>query len=85
MRCYDFPDIVIHDPSCPRYHGGVCHPLPTPVPPYTEDEAQVVRMHCDIIDDVHETMRTGRPSGFAQGMVYPTGTTAEPRDLSELN
>jgi len=41
MACYDFPEVVIHDPSyeCGRYKkGGVCRPLPTPVEPYTEEE-----------------------------------------------
>lgn len=41
-RCYDFPEAVVHDPNCPRYNGGVCRPMPTPVEPYTEEEASAV-------------------------------------------
>lgn len=44
-HCYDFPEVVIHqeDNSCGRYRkGGICRPLPTPVEPYTEDEAEAV-------------------------------------------
>lgn len=37
-NCYDFPLAVIHTPICPRYRGGVCHPLPTPVEPMTDEE-----------------------------------------------
>jgi len=38
--CYDFPLLVLHanDGTCPRYNGGICHPLPTPVQPYANDE-----------------------------------------------
>jgi hypothetical protein len=45
-KCYDFPEVVIHDSSgkCGRYQeGGTCHPLPTPVPPYTEDEEDAMK------------------------------------------
>lgn len=44
-RCYDFPEVVIHNGGCPRYRGGVCHPLPTPTPPYNEDEAAAVESY----------------------------------------
>jgi hypothetical protein len=49
-HCYDFPDVVIHkdvdraagEEPCPRYTGGRCRPLPTPTPPYSEEEAEAV-------------------------------------------
>ena len=40
-RCFDFPEVVIHDPSgqCPRYTGGLCFPEPRPNP--AKDEVQI--------------------------------------------
>jgi len=49
MACYDFPEIVIHSRGgkCPRYTGGICHPMPTPVEPYNKEEAEVVGAYND--------------------------------------
>jgi hypothetical protein len=52
-HCYDFPLLVLHQTggSCPRYNGGICHPLPTPVQPYTEEEAIAVILYADAIEN----------------------------------
>jgi len=50
-NCYDFPEIVVHsrNQDCPRYSGGICYPLPTPVEPYTEEEAAAVASYHDFM------------------------------------
>ena len=53
--CYDFPRVILHRRSCPRYSGGVCHPLPTPVEPYsTAEEADAARTYAEFIDGLDE-------------------------------
>lgn len=51
MNCYDFPGIVVHatNGSCPRYNGGICHPLPTPVEPYNDEERSAVKAYEDFM------------------------------------
>jgi len=81
--CYDFPRVVIHRPSCPRYAGGVCHPLPTPVEPYTGEEAQAVEAYAEVIGGLDEDLRGHELAKIVAakigGKVFTaTGQTAEP-------
>lgn len=38
QSCYDFPKAVLHTAAC----EGRCLPLPTPVPPFSEDERSAI-------------------------------------------
>lgn len=69
MACYDFPEIVVHERfgTCPRYNGGVCHPLPTPSEPYTEEEEAAVKQYHDFIAGEVEITRIFHASGITVG------------------
>jgi len=61
-RCFDFPEVVIHDGSgeCGRYQeGGICHPEPRPNPAVTEEEIRAVKTY-------HEFRKVlaGKPGDF---------------------
>ena len=46
-RCFDFPEVVIHDSSgqCPRYVGGECHPEVVPDPPVDDEQRHAIEAH----------------------------------------
>ena len=69
VHCFDFPLIVMHAMrgTCPRYNGGICHPLPTPVEPYTEEEAQAVAAYADAV-----------VNGIMGKLIVATGSTILP-------
>jgi hypothetical protein len=69
--CYDFPLLVLHasDGTCPRYNGGICHPMPTPVPPYASDE------EADAVRSYESAMKRGIAIA---GFVRVTGATQPP-------
>jgi hypothetical protein len=69
--CYDFPLLVLHanDGSCLRYSGGICHPLPTPMPPFANDEeAAAVAAYDDAIANGIRIAAFIKPSGAT---IYP--------------
>lgn len=76
VRCYDFPDIVVHDPECPRYNGGTCHPLPTPTPPYTDREKEAV--------EAAALFRTWRETGATPDEIAVVGSIEATGDTGSL-
>jgi len=81
--CYDFPRVVLHRPECPRYTGGVCHPLETPTEPYTSDEAKAVKSYAELIDGIDEELVGHELAQVAAAKVHgkvfrASGQTAEP-------
>lgn len=74
MACYDFPELVIHERNgtCPRYNGGVCHPLPTPVEPYAnEEEAEAVRLYNDALENGIRATRVFHAEDTGGATIYP--------------
>jgi hypothetical protein len=69
MACYDFPLVVIHEKNgtCPRYNGGICHPLPTPTAPYTDEERAAVEGYMDFLDGKVKITRIFHAGGSTLG------------------
>ena len=76
MTCYDFPEVVIHDPDgCGRYEkGGVCFPFPTPKEPYSEEERKAVENY----DMIMKAMVGDIPDGMTFQEHTALGTTVPP-------
>jgi hypothetical protein len=70
QHCYDFPEVVLHanDGTCPRYNGGICHPMPTPNPPTTEEERIAVDAYNDFKANGIKVAKLIRPTGAT---IYP--------------
>jgi hypothetical protein len=68
-HCYDFPLLVLHATGgiCPRYNGGICRPMPTPVRPYNMEEARAVILYADALEN-----------GIYGKIIEASGTTIGP-------
>lgn len=81
QHCYDFPEVVIHRPDCPRYSGGICRPLSQPTEPYTDEERVVVAAYQESRDDIMESvhrLRHGMPPLDGHEPIDADGSTIYP-------
>lgn len=78
-NCYDFPRAVLHRASgdCPRYAGGTCRPLPTPVEPYTLEEAAAVEGYRSLLTGELHEMEPVRARGRTEVAGEPLENTGD--------